>query len=227
MRGLMAGSVTLEVSYSPFQGFDPGPIAVALSRYPYGCTEQLVSSAYPLLYAGELSTDPKLRGVKAKLTEAVGRLLDRQSLDGAFGLWRVGDGEADPWLGAYATDFLIEAQRRGIAVPQDAIDRALNAMRQVSRPDGDTSAAYRLTYPDWWAGNKDASKAATERMRSRASAYALYVMAKGGKGDMARLRWWHDVQMKAEPAPAARARPSSARRATSAGAPCRPCRPWP
>ena len=78
MRGLMAGSVTLEVSYSPFQGFDPGPIAVALSRYPYGCTEQLVSSAYPLLYAGELSTDPKLRGVKAKLAEAVGRLLDRQ-----------------------------------------------------------------------------------------------------------------------------------------------------
>ena len=205
MRGLMAGSVTLEVSYSPFQGFDPGPIAVALSRYPYGCTEQLVSSAYPLLYAGELSTDPKLRGVKAKLTEAVGRLLDRQSLDGAFGLWRVGDGEADPWLGAYATDFLIESQRRGIAVPQDAIDRALNAMRQVSRPDGDTSAAYRLTYPDWWAGNKDASKAATERMRSRASAYALYVMAKGGKGDMARLRWWHDVQMKAEPSPLARA----------------------
>ena len=205
MRGLMAGSVTLEVSYSPFQGFDPGPIAVALSRYPYGCTEQLVSSAYPLLYAGELSTDPKLRGVKAKLAEAVGRLLDRQSLDGAFGLWRVGDGEADPWLGAYATDFLIEAQKRGIAVPQDAIDRALNAMRQVSRPDGWSSAAYRLTYPDWWAGNKDASKAATERMRSRASAYALYVMAKGGKGDLARLRWWHDVQMKAEPSPLARA----------------------
>ena len=205
MRGLAAGSVTMEVSYSPFQGFDPGPIAVALSGYPYGCTEQLVSGAYPLLYAGELTKDLKLKGVAAKLTQVVSQLLDRQSLDGAFGLWRVGDGEADPWLGAYATDFLIEAQKRGIAVPQDAIDRALSAMRQVSRPDGYSGASYRLTYPDWWAGARDASKAATLRMRSRASAYALYVLAKAGHGDMARLRWWHDVQMKAEPSPLARA----------------------
>jgi hypothetical protein len=180
MRGLAAGSVTMEVSYSPFQGFDPGPIAVELSRYPYGCTEQLVSGAYPLLYAGEVSKDPKLRGVAAKLSQAVSQLLDRQSLDGSFGLWRAGDGEADPWLGAYATDFLIEAQRRGIAVPQDAIDRALTAMRQVSKP-------------------------ATQRMRSRASAYALYVLAKAGQGDLARLRWWHDVQMASEPSPLARA----------------------
>src|SRR6185437_1790713 len=48
-------------------------------------------------------------------------------------------------------------------------------------------------------------KAATDRMRSRASAYALYVLAKGGRGDLARLRWWHDVQMKNEPSPLARA----------------------
>ena len=205
MRGLMAGSVTMEVSYSPFRGFDPAPIAVALSRYPYGCTEQLVSTAYPLLYAGEVSKDPKLRGVAAKLAEAVGKLLDRQSLDGSFGLWRVGDGEADPWLGAYATDFLIEAQKQGIAVPQDAIDRAISALRQVSRPEGYASIGYRMSYPDWWAGSKDLSKAASDRLRSRASAYALYVMAKAGRGDLARLRWWHDVQMKNEPSPLARA----------------------
>ena len=178
---------------------------MALSRYPYGCTEQLVSAAYPLLYAGEVSKDPKLRGVAAKLAEAVGKLLDRQSLDGSFGLWRVGDGEADPWLGAYATDFLIEARKQGIAVPQDAIDRALAAMRQVSRPEGYASVGYRMTYPDWWGVSKEASKAATDRMRSRASAYALYVLAKGGKGDLARLRWWHDVQMKADGSPLARA----------------------
>ena len=205
MAGLMAGSVTMDVSYSPFRGFDPGPIAVALNRYPYGCTEQLVSTAYPMLYAGEVSTDPKLRAVQARLSDAVGRLLDRQTLDGAFGLWRVGDGDADPWLGAYATDFLIEAKAQGAAVPDDAIDRALGAMRQISRPDGWSPVSYRLTYPDWWAGSKDASKAATTRMRSRASAYALYVMAKAHRGDLARLRWWHDVQMRSEASPLAKA----------------------
>jgi uncharacterized protein YfaS (alpha-2-macroglobulin family) len=54
----------------------------------------------------------------------VGKLLDRQTLDGAFGLWRVGDGEADAWLGAYATDFLLEAKAQGVAVPDAAIDKA-------------------------------------------------------------------------------------------------------
>lgn len=205
LAGMAAGDVTLHVSYSPFRGFDPAPIANALSRYPYGCTEQTVSGAYPLIYAAEVASDPKARRTSAALAGAVGRLLDRQTLDGAFGLWRVGDGEADPWLGAYVTDFLIEAQKAGAPVPQDAVDRALSAMRQVSRPEGWASVSYRMEYPSWWAGSEEASKKATERMRSRASAYALYVLAKGGRGDLARLRWWHDVQMKTEASPLAKA----------------------
>ena len=205
MAGLAAGSVAMDVSYSPFKGFDPGPIAVALNRYPYGCTEQLVSTAYPLLYADEVSKDPKLKTTPWALNQAVGKLLDRQTLDGAFGLWRVGDGEADAWLGAFATDFLIDAKNRGAAVPQTAIDRALSAMRQIAQPDSMSSVSYRLAYPDWWAATPDASKKATDRMRSRASAYALYVLAKAGRGDLARLRWWHDVQMKTDQSPLARA----------------------
>ncbi|MBA4793536.1 MAG: alpha-2-macroglobulin family protein [Phenylobacterium sp.] len=205
LAGLAAGDATLQVSYSPFRGFDPGPIAVSLLRYPYGCTEQLVSAAYPLLYAPDVTDDPKTRRASAGLSQAVSRLLDRQTLDGAFGLWRVGDGEADPWLGAYATDFLLEAQAAGVPVPQTALDRALSAMRQVSRPDGWASVSYRMQYPSWWASSPEASERATEAMRRRASAYALYVLAKGGKGDLARLRWWHDVQMKSETSPLAKA----------------------
>ncbi|MDR3507692.1 MAG: alpha-2-macroglobulin [Caulobacteraceae bacterium] len=205
MRGLAAGGVTMQVSYSPFQGFDPSAIALALNRYPYGCTEQLVSTAYPLLYAAEVSSDPKLRRSTAALDDAVGKLLDRETLDGAFGLWRVGDGEADAWLGAFATDFLVEAKAQGAAVPDSAYDRALGAMRQISRPEGFASVAYRLEYPKFWAGSDEASKAATIRMRSRASAYALYVLAKAGRGDLGRLRWWHDVQMKTETSPLAKA----------------------
>jgi uncharacterized protein YfaS (alpha-2-macroglobulin family) len=205
LAGLGAGDASLQVSYSPFRGFDPAPIAAALARYPYGCTEQLVSGAYPLLYSVEVARDPKLRRASPGLSQAVGRLLDRQSLDGAFGLWRVGDAQADPWLGAYATDFLIEARRQGVPVPQSAIDRALSAMRQVSRPDGYASVSYRMEHPIYWAYTPAGSKKATEEMRRRASAYALYVMAKGGQGDLARLRWWHDVQMKTEFSPLARA----------------------
>ncbi|HET9160284.1 MAG TPA: alpha-2-macroglobulin, partial [Caulobacteraceae bacterium] len=204
---LMAGlaDVTMQVSYSPVRGFDPSAVALALQRYPYGCTEQLVSSAYPLLYAAKFSSDPKIRRTTPALNEAVGKLVDRQSLDGAFGLWRVGDAEADPWLGAYATDFLLEARAQGAPVPEVAVDRALNAMRLVSRPDGWASVSYMMQYPPWWMLSADGGKRATERMRSRASAYALYVLAKGGRGDLARLRWWHDVQMKQDLSPLARA----------------------
>ncbi|MBS0412180.1 MAG: alpha-2-macroglobulin family protein, partial [Proteobacteria bacterium] len=134
LSGMAAGDVTMQVSYSPFKGFDPAPIALDLSRYPYGCTEQLVSTAYPLLYAAEIS--PNDAAISRGFNDAVGKLLDRQTLDGAFGLWRVGDGEADAWLGAYATDFLIEAKAHGAAVPDEAVDKALSAMRQLSRPDG-------------------------------------------------------------------------------------------
>jgi uncharacterized protein YfaS (alpha-2-macroglobulin family) len=205
LAGLAAGDVRLQVSYSPFRGFDPAPVADALARYPYGCTEQLVSGAYPLLYAPELGVDPKVRRSSTGLNAAVGKLLDRQTLDGAFGLWRVGDGEADAWLGAYATDFLIEAQKMGAPVPQTAVDKALSAMRALSRPEGFTSVSYRTEYPQWWAGSKEASEKATKTLRSRASAYALYVLAKAGRGDLARLRWWHDVQMKSEASPVAMA----------------------
>jgi hypothetical protein len=57
----------------------------------------------------ELYTDDP-HGERMKGTiDAVGRLLDRQTLDGAFGLWHAGDHEATPWLGAYVTDFLTRA----------------------------------------------------------------------------------------------------------------------
>ena len=79
-------------------------------------------------------------------------------------------------------------------------------MRQVSRPDGWASVAYRLEYPELVGRDAEAvARRPPQRMRSRASAYALYVLAKGGRGDLARLRWWHDVQMKTEASPLARA----------------------
>jgi uncharacterized protein YfaS (alpha-2-macroglobulin family) len=202
LRGLSAGGLSMTVSYSPFRGFDPAPIAEALLRYPYGCTEQLVSTAYPLIYAREVSGSGRLQRTPAALTDAVIKLLDRQDLDGAFGLWRPGDGEADAWLGAYTVDFLIEARNHGAAVPADAMQRALHGMRLISQPEGFVSIGYLTDYPSFW-GERAADL--TKRMRSRAAAYALYDLAKSGQGDLPRLRWFHDVQFANEPSPLARA----------------------
>ena len=208
-RGLAAGTVTLQVSYSPFRGFDPAPIAASLSRYPYGCTEQLVSAAYPLLYAPRASSTIRKvrRRAPAGLNEAVGKLLDRQT----------------PRRGLRP---VARRRRRGRRLAGRLRHRlpdggpkptAPRCRRQAHRPGAGGHAADlpagRLGLGLLPAGvsgaggpaDKDARKKATERMRRRASAYALYVLAKGGRGDLARLRWWHDVQFKTERSPLARA----------------------
>jgi hypothetical protein len=202
LRGLAAGTVTMTVSYSPFAGFDPAPVAEALSRYPFGCSEQLSSTGEGDLYAVIADGNPKARGA---LSAAVAKLLDREALDGSFGLWRVGDGEADPWLGAYVVDFLMQAKSHGAAVSDAALARALLAMRALSKPEGFNSSGYRMEVWSWPGRNPDEAKAETARLRSRAAAYALYDMAKAGEGDLARLRWFHDVGFSREPSPLARA----------------------
>ena len=207
LRGLSPGGVSMTVSYSPFRNFDPAPIAEALQRYPYGCTEQIVSVAYPLLYAQEVSGSAKLKRTPAALTDAVVKLLDREGMDGAFGLWTPGDGEADAWLGAYTVDFLLQAQRQGAAIPAEALQRALHGMHAISQPDSSPNIDYRLNYPKVWG---DDAKDLTKRMRSRAAAYALYDLAEAHEGDLPRLRWFHDVQFADEPSPLARAQVGAA-----------------
>jgi len=205
LAGFSPGDVAMTISYSPFRGFDPAPIAAALLRYPYGCSEQLVSTTFPLLYASDISGAPTSRQTIVALSTAVSKLLDREALDGSFGLWRVGDGEADPWLGAYVVDFLLQANAHGVAVPDEALARALAGMRIVSKPDGFSSIGYvmQAAYAKGPQGKRLNEENA--RRRSRAAAYALYVMAKASQGDLARLRWFHDVGFKDEGSPLARA----------------------
>ncbi|MBS0363205.1 MAG: alpha-2-macroglobulin family protein, partial [Proteobacteria bacterium] len=205
LSGFTAGGVSMTVSYSPFRGFDPAPIAAALSRYPYGCSEQLVSTASPLIYVADIGMATKVRGPTGALNYAVAKLLDREALDGSFGLWRVGDGEADPWLGAYIVDFLLEARSHGAYVPEDAMARALSAMKQVSKPDGFSSVGYEMNVAYGNGPYAQIRREENARRRSRAAAYALYDMAKAGQGDLARLRWFHDVGFKTEASPLARA----------------------
>ena len=131
---------------------------------------------------------------------AVNTLLNRQGADGAFGLWREGDGYASPWLGAYATDFVYRAKEAGYAVPDEALDRAYGALRQIATGDawrvyGYNTDVYESRY----------SNDTVDQMMKRSSAYALYVLAKAGKADISRLRYLHDRELKSIDSPLARA----------------------
>jgi alpha-2-macroglobulin len=195
-----SGSQAL-ISFSNLAGIDPAPLLDELYRYPYGCSEQLTSVAMPLLYYNTLASeaararDPR---ITRRVQEAATQLLDRIGPDGAFGLWYAGDGHASPWLGAYVTDFLSRARAAGFAVPRQPLQQAYAALRRVARLNDFGSVGYQFEIYAWPGSNETA-----ELMRSRAAAYALYVLARNGEADIGQVRYFHDARINNEPSPLA------------------------
>jgi len=178
---ILAGTGTVSVSVSPLSGLDVPGLLQSLDRYPYGCTEQTVSRALPLLYVNRLAEEEKL-SLDAKADErvrgAIERVLGRQDSNGSFGLWSVGGD--DLWLDAYTTDFLTRARERGFTVPQAAFNLALDRLRNFV--------------------------ANTTQVEDNAAslAYAAYVLARNGRAVMGDLRYLADTKLSAFNSPLSR-----------------------
>jgi uncharacterized protein YfaS (alpha-2-macroglobulin family) len=207
LASFVPGSGAVQVSFSPIP-MDAAALFDSLERYPYGCTEQVVSRAMPLLYAGQMAqlAGRKTPGdIKTSVQDAVSTLLNRQGADGAIGLWRVGDRMATPWLGAFATDFLYRAKMAGYVVPDAALDKAYDALEEFAIRESTYSTGYDFdVYESRW--NPDTS----QMLMDRSVAYAAYVLAKAGRMDKARLRYLHDDRMRRIASPLARAQIAAA-----------------
>ncbi len=201
-EGLVPGSIGMTVSFSSLP-LDEGALYASLARYPYGCTEQTISRAMPLIYAEQLvdlGAEDDGRDAQLQVQEAVTRILNRQSADGGFGLWREGDGNASPWLGAYTADFLYRAKAEGYSVPNEAMDRAYGALQTVA-----SGEAWRVYGYDTDVHESKWHNDTQTRLMHRSSTYALYVLAKAGKADLSRLRYLHDRELDKIESPLARA----------------------
>lgn len=200
--GFVPGTARMTVSFSGLP-VDPNALYNSLARYPYGCTEQTISRAMPLVYAEQLVEEGARDNrpvARDRVQAAISRVLNRQSENGAFGLWRAGDGYASPWLGAYTTDFLYRAKENGYEVPQAALDRAYQSLRTIAQGDawrvyGYQTDVYESRYHD------DTEK----KLMLRAAPYALYVLARAGKADVSRLRYLHDRELSDIRSPLAKA----------------------
>jgi uncharacterized protein YfaS (alpha-2-macroglobulin family) len=179
LDGFVPGTATVTITASPTP-LDLELYAASLSDYPYQCSEQLVSKATPLLLKADRSDEET-----AEVMRAVETLLERQGSDGAFGLWRVGDRQASPWIGAYITDFLSMAKAAALPVSDAAMERAYRALQPVSQ--GNYRQAYGYDTNVRWL--RQEWRDAIER---NAMAYALYVLTEGGVVDRSRLRYVHD-----------------------------------
>ncbi len=171
----LPGTGSVAVAITPWSALDVPGLLQALDRYPYGCSEQLVSRALPLLYVDKLATDTALGlddEARGRIDGAIDRLLSRQNSTGGFGLWSASSSDDDVWLDAYVTDFLTRAREAGRAVPQKAFDLALDRLRNYV---SSTTEPTEKEGPDL--------------------AYALYVLARNGRPVMSDLRYLSDQKL--------------------------------
>jgi uncharacterized protein YfaS (alpha-2-macroglobulin family) len=187
LADILPGTGAVSVSVSPLAALDVPGLLQSLDRYPYGCSEQIVSRALPLLYVNRLASASAL-GLDGQLDErvrnAIERVLARQDSNGSFGLWGVG-GSDDLWLDAYVTDFLTRP--------------ASSSTRCRSAPSRRRSSGCATSSPT--------------RRRSRARrdlAYAAYVLARNGRPVAGDLRYLADTKLASFTTPLARAQIAAA-----------------
>ena len=189
IAGLEPMSTDAHISFAYGPNLDPSAYAAALARYPYGCTEQTASSGLPLLYAQDIGGIPGFDVTKTQyeMQAAVDKLLGRLSSDGAFGLWREGDSYATAWVGAYATEFIQRAEAEGYDVPEAGLKTAYKGLTQITamRNYPQISYDYGRNYSRWNGYYR-------EQRSAEASAYAHYVLARAGKGDLSKMRYFYD-----------------------------------
>lgn len=183
-RDLVADLVPGRGGVSVFAGPDPAldvpALLGALDRYPFACSEQLTSTAMPLLYLSDFGNASRFRLTKEPketIANAIARLVARQGSDGSFGLWQAGGN--DVWLDAYVTDFLTRAREKGHQVPDQPFSLALDRLRNA------------LAF---------ASDGATDD----GAAYAIYVLARNGRAPVGDLRYVVDAKLEDVQSPFAR-----------------------
>jgi alpha-2-macroglobulin len=135
-----------------------GPLLGALdflTGFPYGCTEQTLSSFLPNLLVtralDQLKIAPaeRLQVLDRQVSEGLERLYDYQHEDGGWGWWKTD--ENHPFMTAYAVYGLLEAQRAGYRVDESRLQNGTRALRRLfaeyprAVPDLKAYMAYVLT----------------------------------------------------------------------------------
>jgi uncharacterized protein YfaS (alpha-2-macroglobulin family) len=166
---VLAETLAANLTVTAGTDFNLPELLDSLDRYPYGCTEQTISRALPLLYYGDLAQGAgRERGdqdSQRKVDRSIRRILERQRSDGSFAVWQ-SFGTRHPWLTAYAFDFLTRSREAGYDVPPAAYEHTLTWLRNYAERDGNDR---------------------------HTRAYAYYVLARVGQAKAGSLRYFAET----------------------------------
>ncbi|HSC36759.1 MAG TPA: hypothetical protein VLD19_02765, partial [Chitinophagaceae bacterium] len=151
-----------------------------LVEYPYGCTEQTVSVAFPQLYYGDLA-DLLNTGKAGKASanynvqEAIRKIKLRQLYNGGITLW---DGENTEhwWASVYAAHFLCEAQKAGYDVDKSLTETLLNYLNSRLRNRNTITYYY--------------NQGQQKQIAPKEVAYSLYVLALAGRPNVSVMNYY-------------------------------------
>lgn len=138
-----------------------------LIRYPHGCVEQTTSSVFPQLFLEDvfdLTADKKMQ-IKENITKGVKRLGRFQRPNGGLSYW-IGGTSSNDWGSSYAGHFMIEAEKKGYALPLTFMSNWLRYQQEMAR-------SWRPSF--------------STRYSDVAQAYRLYTLALAGSPDLASM----------------------------------------
>lgn len=124
-----------------------------LDKFPHSCTEQSVSKAFPAMEI--FFNKPELvegMDVYATYDDVLAKLIQRQNLDGSFKSWPSSPLTAKQFDSLYTLQFLTQAQKHNLDVPQGLLKKSLGYAASVASKNASdytnsnpAYAAYLLT----------------------------------------------------------------------------------
>ncbi|MDQ2855061.1 MAG: alpha-2-macroglobulin, partial [Acidobacteriota bacterium] len=168
-----------------------------LTSFPYGCTEQTMSSFLPdVIVAHTLKDVPAARirdtnDLPKKVQRGLDRLYSYQHGDGGWGWWK--DDSTDPFMTAYVVDGMVLAGQAGFQIEQWRLDRGrekLAAMLDANKRDNgnpiDQETRAYMIYAMVESGSSEAKyleQLYSERGKLQPYGRALLALALKQRGD--------------------------------------------
>ena len=117
-----------------------------LAKYPYGCSEQITSKAYPYIYEEVAKIAGKTKAeVNAMVEETISILQSRTKPDGNIGYW-TNKTPTDEFITLYCAEFLTDAQLQGFFVPTSFMNKVLSAVKKIAADSEGTRTTYSRAY---------------------------------------------------------------------------------